>query len=794
MPPKHRYRFLLFSVGLVVVLAFLLANVLFTQASPNGDYALHFDGTTDNVRLIETINLMGTPTWVTTKTVSMWVRPLGTYSCASPPVPSTPVTCDAILGDSARWWGISRGINVFPPAGGDMIWVWSWDGNLDAIGIPYTVGEWTHIALVHGGGRLRAYKNGVLIGDRASGPTQQPITGAQPILHFGGLVESSTPYMFEGQIDEVQIWNVARSADEIRQGMYRTLTGSEPGLRAYYQMSDGSGLTVTDNSANNFNGTLRDGWIGCNPPNCPPPNGTYPLWIASGALTGPRNTLDFDGVNDYVDIGSNAVTVIGGGWAGTKSADVWVKPTAVAPIVTSASQGEQVFGGANWGVSQANIDGQDRLWVWNNDGNEDRMALEYVVGQWTHITLVHQGGLLTAYQGGVEIGSVASGSTTADGTLTIGGLSSGQNFQGQLDELRLWNDGRSPAEVQTNLYQTVEHNDSGLMAYYRFDQQNQTGQTEVVDSTSNGRHATMINMDPATDWMASTAFNTWVGDDDQIWLNSSNWSRSAPNGDNLGITNYPGGIAPVITTTTTFTDAAILPGASLTVNDDLTVNGALFNLGTLTAVNLSVSPGARLEMSSGAALTITGTLENDGTLKQTQAVSGSVAGFFDIGGYGGLIMDPGAQNLGDTAVTIRANQECTSVAGESVLRCFDITPEIAPSSGVSMTFAFADSEIPGSLSCETVNLFHYGAGIWTEITPTLRSCSQPLNTITVENVVNFSPFVIGQIPNTPTAVNLTSFSAIPSDVGQIIVPLLILLMVISGLLGWRFWRESVVGR
>src|SRR5262249_48876100 len=59
-----------------------------------------------------------------------------------------------------------------------------------------------------------------------------------------------------GQIDDVQIWSVARSADEIRQDMTTPLTGSEPNLDAYYRFDEGQGLTAHDLSPNHRDATL----------------------------------------------------------------------------------------------------------------------------------------------------------------------------------------------------------------------------------------------------------------------------------------------------------------------------------------------------------------------------------------------------------------------------------------------------------------------------------------------------------------------------------------------------------
>jgi len=245
-------------------------TVTVTLAGADPGLALRFDGASDYVTLGKTAEMLATG-WENTKTVSLWVKPEGTPYCNFP----SPVSCDAIFGDRPRWWGISRGV-----AGDlDRIWVWNFDGALQAIAIPYAPGEWLHIALVHGAGTLSAYKNGVLVGSMPSGATMQPSTGAQPVLQFGGVINNaSRNWTFKGDIDELQIWNTARTAEEIRQDMSWPLSGSETGLAAYYRMSDGGGASLTDDSGHGWTGTLWDGGIQV------PPDGPI-MWVPSGAFS-----------------------------------------------------------------------------------------------------------------------------------------------------------------------------------------------------------------------------------------------------------------------------------------------------------------------------------------------------------------------------------------------------------------------------------------------------------------------------------------------------------------------------
>ena len=245
-----------------------------TPTVGNGSgYALSFDGNNDFVELAETSSIMAAG-WESTKTVSLWVRPIGIgENCAYNDV----ANCDSILGDRPRWWGITRGVKD----GLDRIWIWNADGSMtdfiDAIGIEYTPDEWVHIALVHSDGVLRAYKNGAEVGNTLSGSTVQPYTGGLPVLHIGGVINSpSANVTFYGEIDEVKIWSIARTETQIANGMYQILTGSETGLSAYYRMSNGVGGLLSDDSVNSWDGVLFDGARGV------PPDGSLPQWVSSG--------------------------------------------------------------------------------------------------------------------------------------------------------------------------------------------------------------------------------------------------------------------------------------------------------------------------------------------------------------------------------------------------------------------------------------------------------------------------------------------------------------------------------
>jgi len=213
------------------------------------------------------------PGWEDTKTISLWILPTGDApACYRNDVGA----CDNIFGDRPRWWGITRGV-IF---GEDRIWLFNTDGDMlsftDKIGIPYTPGEWVHIAMVHSNGVMHAYKNGVEVGSIASGTTQQPNTNAHPVLYIGGvLINASRNWTYSGLIDAVKVWNYGMTTTQVQQDMNQVLSGAEPGLEAYYRMSNGSGMLLTDDSIHTWDGTLYDGT------NNVPPDGP-PQWIPPG--------------------------------------------------------------------------------------------------------------------------------------------------------------------------------------------------------------------------------------------------------------------------------------------------------------------------------------------------------------------------------------------------------------------------------------------------------------------------------------------------------------------------------
>ena len=90
-----------------------------------------------------------------------------------------------------------------------------------------------------------------------------------PLTYSGTVDNSNNPvwmglspynngsYPFYGLLDDVRIWNVARTQTQIQADMESTLRGDEPGLVGYWRFDEGAGDTAHDQTSNHNDGVLN---------------------------------------------------------------------------------------------------------------------------------------------------------------------------------------------------------------------------------------------------------------------------------------------------------------------------------------------------------------------------------------------------------------------------------------------------------------------------------------------------------------------------------------------------------
>jgi len=112
-------------------------------------------------------------------------------------------------------------------------------------------GRWYHLAGSYDGTVMTLFVNGVAIGSRHLAG-RIDIDDSDLMIGKGDPDYSSGEF-FHGDIDDIRIWNVARSADQIHASMNTRLTGKEAGLVACWTFEDG---TARDSSTNGNNAFL----------------------------------------------------------------------------------------------------------------------------------------------------------------------------------------------------------------------------------------------------------------------------------------------------------------------------------------------------------------------------------------------------------------------------------------------------------------------------------------------------------------------------------------------------------
>jgi len=121
---------------------------------------------------------------------------------------------------------------------------------------------WYHVAGVYDGATMKLYLNGGLITTTDISGSFSPSTGG--LMNIGENPTWNNRY-FQGVLDEVRIWETARTQQEIIDNMSIELIGNESGLAAYYNFNEGTGNMAADASPNGNDGQLlnmvEEDWV-----------------------------------------------------------------------------------------------------------------------------------------------------------------------------------------------------------------------------------------------------------------------------------------------------------------------------------------------------------------------------------------------------------------------------------------------------------------------------------------------------------------------------------------------------
>lgn len=111
------------------------------------------------------------------------------------------------------------------------------------------LGRWVHVAVTmdNSANSHTMYIDGVSVPfSTSTNGTITALVNPSQDLRVGALSSSSTEY-FDGKIADVRVWSAVRTATQIRDNMWSTLTGSETNLVAYFPLNG----DFNDSTANN---------------------------------------------------------------------------------------------------------------------------------------------------------------------------------------------------------------------------------------------------------------------------------------------------------------------------------------------------------------------------------------------------------------------------------------------------------------------------------------------------------------------------------------------------------------
>ncbi|MEM6632525.1 MAG: LamG-like jellyroll fold domain-containing protein [Bacteroidota bacterium] len=154
-----------------------------------------------------------------------------------------------VRGDGSLNMRIGDGGNVSPNSRRDK---WS-PANI----IP--LNQWTHVAgVVRGLTDMDLYVNGINVGGIYDGNGGNMSYSGNPLTigRYRKDPGRGEEYFFDGKIDEVRIWEVARTEAEIRRDMCQSLLGNENGLMGYWKMDEGPGGNPQGSGPNAIAGNL----------------------------------------------------------------------------------------------------------------------------------------------------------------------------------------------------------------------------------------------------------------------------------------------------------------------------------------------------------------------------------------------------------------------------------------------------------------------------------------------------------------------------------------------------------
>lgn len=455
-------------------------------------------------------------------------------------------------------------------------------------------GVWYHAAATYDGTKWQLFLNGQLENEEIESATPASVS----IQHFGiATAFTSTPAaagFFNGAIDDVRIWNSARTASQIQSNLGVEIP-SAPGLVGSWNMNEGAGGTTADTSGNNITGTLTNG----------------PLWTAGTPFSVIQNALDLT-PNTYVTFGAapglNAVNFTLEAWIRRDAAGT-PTPTGTGGLVNAVPIIAKGRGETD------NADNLDTNYFFGIDSATNALAVDFEEGAgqpspslnhpfigttplalntWYHVAATYDGSVWRLYvNGNLDATSPVIGRaprsdsiqhSSIGSALTSTGAAAGF-FDGAVDEARIWNVVRTQSEIQAGAVTQITSG-TGLLGRWGF---NTSCGTDVYDSDwVTPINGSIITGTGSSAWVAGSPFtfpnlppNVSAGPDQSVSISTGATLAGAASDDGL----------PTNTLTTTWSQLSG-PGTATFTNANVLNTQVNFSAIGVYVLRLTASDGA----------------------------------------------------------------------------------------------------------------------------------------------------------------------------------------------------------
>lgn len=173
-------------------------------------------------------------------TVEAWIKPRAKNDI------NTIIACKA-FGGAAGWAFLSNSWTT----GDRRLHLETSNGSINTVDPIIRLGEWQHVAFSLQDTAVRLYHNGQLV---KSGSISAVLTNSG-LRRIGAMNDNS--YNQVGEIDELRIWSVTRSAQEIAENYKARIEPTSSGLASYYDFNQfDTDFTLKDRTPNGYDGSL----------------------------------------------------------------------------------------------------------------------------------------------------------------------------------------------------------------------------------------------------------------------------------------------------------------------------------------------------------------------------------------------------------------------------------------------------------------------------------------------------------------------------------------------------------